>query len=187
MANGDYDLTRYIYLPGDPEAISAIRAETRDYYQTDDIDDGAEVIVNFGLVVRGHNGREYEVPDVIRQRYTERRPFPACPIARMPAAAVAGTPPAASHQLPSNGSVPVEGDPEAIQFVLDLTRSHHEITAQPFAQDCELRWFKDGIYAVGADRRLFQVPMTQIEDLVVPRVYPALPVLKMTERARSAQ
>ena len=183
------DYRRISLLEGDPEAIAAIRNETRRVYRATDIDDEAPVFFWNGLFVRGTGDREYQVPSSIQEKYLQPAIFPQSPIACMsgeePTATTAPLPQDAQEDRGiSLGGMPAEGDDEVLAFVREVTRLYHEVASSNFPTTGEVRWFQEGLHVVGEDNRLFQVPMDRIHDIVVPREYPLLPVLHMTAAAR---
>ena len=199
---------RITLLEGDPEAIAAIRSETRSAYAASDIAEDAPVYFSNGLLVRGADSREYEVPAAVQSKYLGTPAGSQYPIARMSmeprnARAIAEAslglsdgdtiPHLSTDEIDEQaqqlyiGGVPAEGDPQAIAYVRNVARLYHEMPGVIFPVDGEVRWFKNGLYVVGKDEKTaFQVPMDRVTDLVVPRPHPHLPTLRMTVSARKS-
>jgi len=172
---------RAALLEGDAAAIAAIRDETRVHHGVQDITDDAPVSLWNGLYVKGHDQKQYAVPDAAFRRYVESRPFPQDPVAVMPPE----TTETRREELLA-ASKPVEGSDTAIGEAVNRIRLFHEVPTALFPSDGELRWFINGIHLVGTgdDPSVFQAPMDRLADMVVPREYPKLPALRDPKPAR---
>jgi hypothetical protein len=180
-------------LEGDVDALAEIRRATF-LAQGLPVDEEAPVYLWNGVWVKGDGDESHAVPDRVRAAFVRTPPPPGMPSAIWPE----GLPRPGEIERDDESSpiVPersrreklldlslgvAEGEERAIQELVQRTRRHHEVVPDMFPTEVEAHWFETGIMLVGPGHspQVFQSPMSQLGDMIEPRAYPLLPLIRM--------
>lgn len=185
------DRFRPALLEGDADAIAEIRRATLEA-AGEPADPAAPVYLWNGVWVKGAGEASHEVPERVRAAFVRTPPPPGSPSAvwpdGLPRPADAGpdrpSEPSRREKLLSISLGAAEGDAAALSELAQRTRRHHEVVPSMFPETIEAHWFETGIMLLGPgdSPMVFQVPMSHVSDMIVPRAYPSLPLVRLPKR-----
>lgn len=184
-----------LLLKGDADALAEIRRATFIAAGLD-VDAEAPVYLWNGVWVKGEGDESHPVPDRVRAAYVHIPPPPGMPSAIWPEGLPRPGEIDESEEAPARPDVSrrqkllelslgmVEGDEGAILELIQRTRRHHEVVPDMFPTEISAHWFENGILLLGpGDSPLvYQAPMSQLGEMIEPRAYPLLPLVRMPKR-----
>lgn len=180
-------------LEGDTDALTEIRRATF-IAQGLPHDDEAPVYLWNGVWVKGEGDESHAVPDRVRAAFVSMPPPPGMPSAVWPEGlprpgeieqddeTVPAVPERTRREKLLDLSLGIaEGEESAIQELIQRTRRHHEVVPDMFPSHIEAHWFETGIMLVGPgdSPQVYQSPMSQMGDMIEPRAFPLLPLIRM--------